>query len=182
MKQANRYLSILVLFFCVLTPFAVFAEASKEDAIQEIKSHFDRINEGIEQFDHVQLLLNNFSSNGTLLDGYLKDGIVQMIKVEALNKKTQQNEIYYFNDGQVVFVFRKKLRYDRPYGKIIETKVDRFFFLGDKLINYLDEAKEKMNKAIESSAKSVQHESVLFAKALKQAPGPVDFRDLEKAE
>ena len=181
-KQVIRYFAGLALSLVLFAPVATFAEESKEDAIQEIKSHFDRINEELEQFTHVQLLLNNYSSNGTLLDGYTKDGAVQMIKVEALNKKTRQNEVFYFNDGQVVFVFRKRLRFDRPFGKIIETKIDRFFFLGDKLVSYLDGTAEKMDKTIESMAKKIEGESILFAKALKKAPGPVNFKDLEKAE
>lgn len=181
-KKKIYYLWIFTLLSSLFISSSVFAEEDKQALIDHIKSHFDQINQKLQQLNHVVVLLNNYSKDGALLDGYLQAATAQMIRVEVLNGTTPWNGVCYFKDGQLIFAYRKKLRYDQPYGKVLETKEDRLFFLEGKLISYIDGSEEKMNPEIEADAKHLLHDAMLFAKALTIPPGPVDFKTLEKSE
>jgi hypothetical protein len=74
----------------------------------------------------------------------IPDGLRKLV-AKVYGEIGQAREEYYFWDDRLFFVLRVKLRYDKPFGKVVSKPEERFYFADDALIRWLDPRKKEVS-------------------------------------
>lgn len=112
----------------------------KQDSIPAIRQRYAVINKSLSKYRVVKKELAGFSTEGGELVAYF-DGpaIVKMAATYQGETGRAFEEFYYLNE-KLIFVYRKQDTYDRPMsGKVIKSRVERFYFSDGELIRWIDE-------------------------------------------
>lgn len=135
------------------------------DPIQTIRKQYAAINKGVRRYKKVKKELSGFSLEGGELVAYFDGPAIVKIAANHFGEIGKASEEYYYQNGKLIFVFRKDYRYDRPMsGKVVSTQENRFYFQNDRLIRWVnedgkqiapttDEFKQKRDEYLESSSK-----------------------------
>jgi hypothetical protein len=118
---------------------ALAVRAQSETKIQSIRQSYAAINRKQARYRKVKRELSGFSAEGGVLTAYFEGApIVKMLAIFYGESGKSQEEFYY-RDGKLIFVLRTESRYNRPLsGKVVSTKLSRFYFHDDKLIRWID--------------------------------------------
>lgn len=148
-------------YFIILTLLAILVHSSiqgqtkevKTTSIAQIKTVFQQINQyknyQIVIIDDSEEFLGNATDNGGSLKGYFKgDSLKKMVVWIGLSNRVVENE-YYFDKGNLVFVYSTDSRYGYNDGtgelddsKFAEVFKGRYYFSSGKLIHTILTDKE----------------------------------------
>ena len=146
---------------------AIRASAQTNDPIQAIRREYASINKGARRYRKVKKELSGFSLEGGELVAYFKGPALVKIVATHYGEEGNTVEEYYYSNGNLIFVFERVSRYDRPMsGKVTATAENRFYFSDGKLIRWLNES-GKQNSA--DSEEYRQKEKELLATSDKFA-------------
>ena len=113
-----------------------------EPTIAAIRSQYATINAELPQYSKIEKDAPNFSTEGGTLEAYQAGNALRKIVLRYFGELGRGTEEYYYWDEQLFFVFRIESEYDQPFGKVVGTKEQRFYFADDQLIRWLDEQKQ----------------------------------------
>jgi len=120
------------------------------DLIQSIRQQYATINRGVAKYRKVKKELSGFSAEGGTLVAYFSGPAIMKIVATYYGEGGRTIEEYYYRDAQLIFVFRKELRYSRPLsGKVVSTKENRFYFSHDELIKWINESGKEVARGDE---------------------------------
>jgi hypothetical protein len=142
---------LLILLFAlglgqtdIANAFAFVAPQTERD-IQSIRQSYAAINRKQARYRKVKKDLSGFSAEGGVLTAYFDGQNIVKMLATYYGEMGRTNEEFYYRDGKLIFVLRTELNYDRPLsGKVIRTKMSRFYFNDDKLIRWIDESGKTM--------------------------------------
>lgn len=135
------------------------SRAQTTDAIQSIRQQYAGINKRVARYKKVRKELSGFSAEGGQLFAYFDGPAIVKIAATYYGEGGRAEEEYYYQDGKLIFVYRKDSTYSKPMsGKVIRTSENRFYFRNDQLIKWLDENGKEVSPGPES--KKEQDESL----------------------
>ena len=135
MKKISAALVILISVASTITAY----RPQTETEIQSIRQSYLAINRKQARYRKVKKELSGFSTEGGVLTAYFEGpAIVKMLAIFYGESGKGQEEFYYRN-GKLIFVLRTESHYSRPLsGKVVSTKLERFYFHDDKLIRWIN--------------------------------------------
>lgn len=147
------------------TPFNV------GDQIESIRKQYAKIRQKLPETRLAKGDLSGFSAEGGSFKAYLEGQKPRLIAATLFGETGQANEEFYFDEaGNLLFVFRREHRYDKPFGKTKRTIEQRFYFHAGKMIRWLNSEDQSPN--IESAEFAEQEERILtFAQKLLEKSG-----------
>lgn len=108
--------------------------------ISSIRQRYATINRNQAKYKRVKKDLLGFSTEGGEMVAYLDDRAVVKMVATFYGESGKAVEEYYYRGDQLIFVFRKESRYDKPLsGRVVSTQQQRFYFNNGQLIRWLDE-------------------------------------------
>jgi opacity protein-like surface antigen len=142
MRKLFIAIAILAL---VASAFAAFGAPQNEKEIQSIRQTYAAINRNQARYRKVKKELSGFSAEGGVLTAYFDGPNIVKILATYYGEMGRTNEEFYYRDSKLIFVLRTELNYKRPLsGKVVSTKLNRFYFHDDKLIRWIDESGKLM--------------------------------------
>jgi opacity protein-like surface antigen len=133
-----------VMLVSIASVFASTAPQSETD-IQSIRQSYAAINRKQARYRKVKKDLSGFSAEGGVLTAYFEGQNIVKMLATYYGEMGRTNEEFYYRDGKLICVLRTELNYSRPLsGKVIRTKLSRFYFKDDKLIRWIDESGKTM--------------------------------------
>lgn len=135
----SKLFVVALILSSVAGPLAAFAPQETAKQIQSIRQSYAAINRKQALYRKVKRELSGFSTEGGELTAYFEgQNIVKMLAIYYGEMGRTQEE-YYFREGKLIFVLGTEKRYNRPLtGKVVSTKLSRFYFDNDKLIRWID--------------------------------------------
>lgn len=116
------------------------SRAQTRDPTQSIRQQYAAINKRAARYKKVQKELSGFSTEGGALVAYFDGPAVVKIAAIYYGESGRANEEYYYQNGKLIFVYRKDFTYDKPLsGRVVNTKDNRFYFQNDRLIRWINE-------------------------------------------
>jgi hypothetical protein len=110
------------------------------DAISSIRARYATINKSLRKYKTVKRELSGFSTEGGESVAYFDGKAIMKIATTNLGETGRSFEDFYYWDGKLIFVYRKRETYDKPYSaKVISAAENRFYFSDDELIRWVDE-------------------------------------------
>jgi hypothetical protein len=110
------------------------------DAISSIRARYATINKSLRKYKTVKRELSGFSTEGGESVAYFDGKAVMKIATINQGETGRWLEDFYYWGGKLIFVYRKRETYDKPYsGKVASTTENRFYFNDDKLIRWINE-------------------------------------------
>lgn len=86
----------------------------------------------------VGLDLPGRSAEGGRLVAHFDRGELKLLRATFYGETGRNEEEYYFDAGRLFFAFTKESRYDKPFGRVVSTAENRFYFRDRKLLRWLD--------------------------------------------
>lgn len=122
-----------------VTPAAADSPQERE-AISSIRQRYALINKGLARYKVVKKELAGFSTEGGELTAYFDGAKIMKMAATYMGETNSSFEEFYYSNDKLIFVLRKQEIYDEPMsGKVVKTKVNRFYFNDGKLIKWVDE-------------------------------------------
>jgi hypothetical protein len=150
MQPAKRILVLLIASLVFLTGWEVTARAQTADAIQSIRQRYATINQRVARYKKVRKELSGYSAEGGQLIAYFDGPAIVKIAATYYGEGGRADEEYYYQDGKLIFVYRKDSTYSRPLsGKVIRRTENRFYFQNDRLVKWLDENGKEVSRGTE---------------------------------
>lgn len=143
----KRILKVL-LAALALTPAVVHVGGSclaasvpqTTDPTQAIRQQYAAINKQARRYRKIKKQLSGFSLEGGELTAYFDGSSIVKIVANHYGESGRALEEYYYQDGKLIFVFRRDQQYDKPLsGKVLRTQENRFYFQNDRLVRWLNE-------------------------------------------
>lgn len=169
---------LLVIFAPLLVAigwgeWVVASRAQTKDPIQSIRQHYAAINKRVGRYKKVKKELSGFSTEGGELIAYFEGPAVMKIAAAYYGESGRAGEEYYYQDGKLIFVYRKDSTYDKPLsGKVVKTEENRFYFENSRLIKWINENGKEVSPG-GSEYKNKQVQRILQSKPRYSAPTKV---------
>lgn len=140
-----KILLVAVLMFASLPAAFASTTPQSEHDIQSIRQSYAAINRKQARYRKVKKELSGFSTEGGALTAYFDGQTIMKMLATYYGEMGRTIEEFYYRDGQLIFVLRTELNYNRPLsGKVVSRKLNRFYFHDDKLIRWIDESGKTM--------------------------------------
>ena len=143
--------------------------------ISGIRQHYRAINSRLPKYRQVKKDLEGYSTEGGELVAYFDGAAIVKLAAKFYGESGQAAEEYYYQDGNLIFVFHKESVYSGYLsGKVVSVEEQRFYFNRGALIMWINE-KGKRVVAGEEFAKREQEylrmskELALGARSPKQS-------------
>lgn len=150
-QPTKRILAVLIASLVSSMGWAANSSAQTTDAIQSIRQQYAVINKRVARYKKVRKELSGFSAEGGQLTAYFDGPAIVKIAATYYGETGRAEEEYYYQDGKLIFVYRKDSTYSRPMsGKVIRKSENRFYFRNDQLIKWLDENGKEVSTGPES--------------------------------
>jgi len=144
-------LTVLIASVVFSISLVATGRAQAPDAIQLIRQQYAAINKRGTRYKKVRKELSGFSAEGGQLFAYFDGPAIAKIAATYYGESGRTDEEYYYQNGKLIFVYRKESTYSRPMsGKVIRTTENRFYFQNDQLIKWLDENGQDVSAGSES--------------------------------
>jgi len=109
-----------------------------ERVIILIRQRYATINQEQAQYSMVERPLIGFSTEGGTLTGYFAGPSLRKMVAAYFGETGRAEEEYYFWEDQLFFLLRIDHLYDRPFGDVVTTAENRFYFTDGRLIRWID--------------------------------------------
>jgi hypothetical protein len=114
--------------------------AQSLDPIQSIRQQYAAINKRAPRYKKVKKELSGFSTEGGQLVAYFNGPAIVKTSATYYGEGGKTDEEYYYQNGKLIFVYRRASIYDKPLsGRVVKTKDNRFYFQNDRLIKWINE-------------------------------------------
>ena len=124
----------------VSNPYSNNPQNKPIDPIHAIRDRYNAINKNIRRYKTVKKSLSGFSAEGGELVAHLDKKVIVKMVATYYGETGRSIEEYYYSNGELIFVFRKQLNYDRPLtGKVVSSEQHRFYFDAHKLIKWINQ-------------------------------------------
>ena len=120
---------------------------NEESAIALIRERYAIVNRAVPQYRKTERSLDGFSTEGGTLEAFYDGTALRKIIATYLGETGRAAEEYYFWDEQVFFVFRSEDTYDEPFGKVVQTTENRFYFVDNRMIRWLNQDRRHVPSA-----------------------------------
>ena len=87
--------------------------------------------------------MTGFSAEGGTLVAFYEGDALRKLVATYLGESGKASEEYYFWDGQLFFVFRTDSTYDKPFGTVVRTDENRYYFANARMIRWIDESNDQ---------------------------------------
>jgi hypothetical protein len=159
---------LIIIFLCGLTSGLISLSpvnaSAGADEIAAIRSRYATINKNLKSYRTVKKEISGHSTEGGELVAYFDGDVIKKIVAAHYGETGKATEEYYFWNNELMFVFRRDSRYDRPLsGKVVATEENRFYFGAGRLIRWIDK-KGKQVSAKDSVYPEKQSEYLSSAK------------------
>lgn len=158
--------------------------ASSTDTVQlinEINKERREINSKAAVYDKVEKDVFGKSTEGGVVTAFYDNKVFKKVITTFYGEMGKTVTEYYFNKDGLSFVFNVKYLYDKPIyekgSKIVSTQENRYYFLNNQLIKWLD----NKGKSVNLSSREYQKEQKNLledVEEIKQKLG--DYRSNEK--
>lgn len=113
--------------------------AREDGVVASIRKRYAAINRDLPKYRAVKKELSGFSAEGGELVAYFDGAAVKKMSAVSYGETGRALEEFYYWDGKLIFVFRKRDTYDAPMsGKVSKTAEDRFYFNDGVLVRWVD--------------------------------------------
>ena len=121
------------------TTAAIGGGRQEGDAVSAIRRSYAVINRNLRKYRAVKKELLGFSTEGGELVAYFDGAALVKMAATHQGETGRSLEEFYYRDGKLIFVFRRRETYDEPMsGRVSKTAEDRFYFNDGRLIRWLD--------------------------------------------
>lgn len=151
----------LALTILLLTSGWSCAQSTSED-IKNIRAMYKDIRDHYETYDTTAAEVWDESTEGGEVIGYYDDGDLKLMEVWLYGETRRSKTEYYYNNGQLFFVFDVDYKYNRPIYWDEETAAqnndteafdddktvileNRYYFKDEQLIRWIKHNKEKVD-------------------------------------
>jgi hypothetical protein len=139
-RKQIHLLAVLMYLFISGVEISPAATQSAADPILEVRQRYAAINRKLSKYKQIKKNLEGYSIEGGELVAYLEGETVVKIVANFYGESGKAVEEYYYDDGQLIFVFRKESSYDEPRsGRISKVKGQRFYFKNGRLVRWINE-------------------------------------------
>ena len=162
----NRILAAVAVLLWLCWPLApgLLADPTVDEQVRAIRSRYDAVEKDLSGCKQVKRDLPDESAEGGELTAYFSGESLRKLVAKFYGEAGQAREEYYFWENRLFFVFRVESRYDKPLsGKVVSKSEERFYFVDDALIRWLDPRK----KEVSAGSEFEQRERDLLAQAKK---------------
>ena len=141
----SRALAAVATFLWLSRPLApgLLAGSTVDEQVKTIRSRYAAVDKDLGRCREVKRDLMDESTEGGELTAYFLDQSLRKMVAKVYGEMGQAREEYYFWDDRLFFVLRAESRYDKPFGKVVSKKEERFYFADDALIRWLDPQKKE---------------------------------------
>jgi hypothetical protein len=137
MKQTLNAVAVGLVVALGSFGFGETIRAQNADPIPSIRKQYTAINKRAARYRKVKKELSGFSLEGGELLAYFDRGAIVKIVAHHFGEGGNTVEEYYYQNGQLIFVFEKVSHYNRPVsGKVVRTIENRYYFNNDDLIRW----------------------------------------------
>jgi len=153
LKSYGRFLLVAIvslLFSAGWCEWVTASRAQTRDPTQSIRQQYAAINKRAPRYKKVKKELSGFSTEGGALVAYFDGPAVVKIAVTYYGEGGRANEEYYYQNGKLIFVYRKESTYDKPLSaRVVKTKENRFYFQNNRLIRWINETGKEVSPGVE---------------------------------
>lgn len=144
-RRIHRILAAAATLLWLSRPLApdLLADPTVDEQVKTIRSRYDAVDKDLSRCKQVKRDLPDESAEGGELTAYFSHQSLRKLVAKLYGEIGQAREEYYFWDDRLFFVLRVESRYDKPFGKVVRKKEDRFYFADDALIRWLDPQKKE---------------------------------------
>lgn len=156
MNKASRPAILALIVLCTIAGSApqTIASAQTASSIAAIRQRYAIINRNQAKYKQIKKDLLGFSTEGGEMVVYLDGPAIVKMVATFYGETGKAFEEYYYRDHQLIFVFRKESRYDKPLtGRVVSSQEQRFYFNNGQLIKWLDEKRRSVAAGREYSRK-----------------------------
>lgn len=129
---------ILTLTLLVCCASSLRAE-SVSQTVTNARRNYHRIEKSLKNYTRVETDLMGESTEGGKLTAYFAKSAARKISARYYGEMGQTLNEYYFWNGRLFFVLSTQMNYDKPFGKVVSRKQNRYGFSGGKLARWIDE-------------------------------------------
>lgn len=142
----NRVLAAVSTLLWLCRPLApgLLADPTVDEQVKTIRSRYAAVDKDLSRCRQVKRDLMDESTEGGELTAYFSGQALRKMVAKVYGEMGQSRQEYYFWDERLFFVFRVQSRYDKPFGKVVSKKEERFYFADDALIRWLDPQKKEV--------------------------------------
>ena len=155
METSKLNVCVLLILLCAAGMSSAASRVSQGgEALRTIRARYLTVNRNQAKYTKIKKDLSGFSTEGGELIAYLDGGSIVKIVANFYGETGKALEEYYYEDGQLIFVFRKDFRYSKPlYGRVVSSQAQRFYFDRGKMIRWLNEKGKAVSPGEEYSRK-----------------------------
>jgi hypothetical protein len=114
------------------------SDSNFTDQIKNIRSEFTLINRNLKSYDLIKKTVLGMSAEGAEMKVYTSNGELKKISVTYFGEIGKAYDDYYYQDNNLIFTLNKFIRYDKPFGKIVEKGENRYYFTSGEMIKWID--------------------------------------------
>lgn len=129
-----------------------------------IDREIEAIERSLSQTQKMDVTLLGYSTENAMSTVYRShDNLLVKIMATYLGELGKKEVTYYFDDSFVIYISEKTSDYDKPFGEVIKTKTDRFYFEKDKLIIWIPKRQsEKVDDSFKEEELDQEWERLLI--------------------
>ena len=128
----NNCCLIVLLLLC-----AVPIAAQNKTQIPFVDQEVVKIQKSIRRLQVRERDLSDVSSEGARTKAFYDKNEIRKISGEIFGETGKANVELFYQNGKLIFVNRRQSDYDKIFGKIIKTTIQKFYFANDKLIRLI---------------------------------------------
>lgn len=155
----------------------------EEDSISSIRRRYAVINKSLARYRVVKKKLSGFSIEGGELIAYFDGAAIVKIVATHYGETGRSLEEFYYWKEQLIFVFGKQDRYDKPMsGKVAESSENRLYFDDGELIRWLNKGAQQVAPSISKYPETQTlylNTSKLFTEGARSKSSTIEAPDLD---
>jgi len=139
---------------------------SADQTIKDIETRYEHIRDNLEKYDSTMAYVFGASTEGGQVTGYSDRDSIKLWKVWLLGETYKRRIEYYFDSGQLFFVYHTNYRYNRPIywdenrakqnndtavfdaAKTV-TEEDRYYFYNGRLILWTNALEQQVDSTLD---------------------------------
>ncbi|HKR58634.1 MAG TPA: hypothetical protein VJS64_02785 [Pyrinomonadaceae bacterium] len=123
-----------------------------------IRQQYRTINSRSPKYRQVKKDLEGYSTEGGELVAYFEGAAIVKLAAQFYGECGRAAEEYYYQDGHLIFVFRKDSYYSKCLtGKVVKVEEQRFYFNNGALITWINEKGKRVIAGEEFAKKEEEY-------------------------
>jgi len=164
----KKTLFITALLIC---SFWVLNAQTEEELITSIRERFTTINSNLESYETIEKDIEGEAAEGAYIKAYHIDGVIVLLQCVFYGEMGNLKEDYYYDDGNLFFVYTIEEKYDMPTyledAKVVTTEENRYYLNNGLMIRWLVDINEKRTTKDKKSKVFFDKESEIINEAIR---------------